>query len=278
MPRRAPNPGGDQAYLRQVQYRDGAKLSDRAQLHVKYSTAPTAWYPWLGRQIRWPKAPRVLEVGCGTGWFWAEAAASLPEDLDLTLTDLSAGMVGEALHRVGGRGWHRRVVGLVADAQRLPHPPEQFDVVVANHMLYHVPEPRLAVGEMARVLRPDGIVLIATTGRDHLRELWQIRNAVFGRESSRWYSSVFEIDNGGEMLREQFAIVNWQPYEDRLLCQDPQDVLTFLKSCPPAESADAPQLDRLARAVYDRFADGDGTLGVTKETGVFTCRAPRPKA
>jgi len=278
MARRAPTyRGEDQTYLRLVQYRDGSKLSDRAQLHVKYSTAPTAWYPWLGRQIIWPSEPKVLEVGCGPGWFWAEAAASLPDDLDLTLSDLSAGMVREALNRVGGRGWHRRVVGHVADAQRLPFPAEQFDVVVANHMLYHVPEPRLAVGEMARVLRPDGIVLAATNGSNHLREMWEIRNAVFGEESARWYSRVFEIDNGGVMLREQFADVELRPYHDRLVCHDPEDVLTFIRSCPPAESATPAQLQLLSDAVLRRFAAADGVFEVTKETGVFICRDPRPK-
>lgn len=277
MARRASFSGGDQAYLRLVQYRDGSKLSDRAQLHVKYSTAANAWYPWLSRQIAWPREPRVLEVGCGTGWFWAEAAASLPQDLDLTLSDLSAGMVREALARVSGRGWHRRVVGHVADVQRLPFPAEQFDVVVANHMLYHVPEPRLAVGEMARVLRPDGVVLLATNGAHHLRELWEIRNAVFGEESTRWYTRVFEIDNGGVMLREQFADVEFRPYDDRLVCRDPEDVLTFMRSCPPAESATPEQLELLADAVHRRFAAGEGLLEVTKETGVFICRDPRPK-
>lgn len=273
-----PTSGGDQAYLRQVQYRDGSKLSDRAQLHVKYSAAGVAWFPWLGRQIQWPVEARVLEVGCGTGWFWAEAAATLPDDLDLTLTDLSIGMVGEALDRMRNRGWHRRIAGHVADVQALPFTPEQFDVVVANHMLYHVPEPRLAVREMARVLRSDGAVLAATNGPDHLRELWEVRDEVFGSDPGRWFSEVFGIENGDEIFREQFGEVSWHPYADRLICRDPEDVLTFMRSCPPAETASQEELDHLAEVVRRRFAEGDGVLEVAKETGVFVCRDPRPKS
>lgn len=277
MARRAPITGGDQAYLRQVQYRDGAKLSDRAQLHVKYSTAAMAWYPWLCRQIDWPVSPRVLEVGCGTGWLWVEATAVLPEDLDLTLTDLSEGMVHDALERIGGRGRHH-LVGHVADVQALPFVGEQFDVVIANHMLYHVPDPRLGVREMARVARPDGLVVAATNGFNHLRQLWEIRDEVFGPDPSLWFTDVFGIDNGGDMLRDQFADVTWVPYEDRLICLDPGDVLTFLRSCPPAETATPAQLDHLASVVAERFAAGDGVLEVAKETGVFVCRGPRPKS
>lgn len=278
MARRAPISGGDQSYLRHVQYRDGTKLSDRAQLHVKYSKAAVAWFPWLCRQIAWPAEPKVLEVGCGTGWLWVEATTVLPDDLDLTLTDLSEGMVHDALDRVGGRGRHRRVVGHVADVQALPYAVEQFDVVVANHMLYHVPEPRLGVREMARVVQPEGVVVAATNGFNHLQELWEIRDEVFGADPVRWFTDVFGIDNGGDMLRDQFAEVTWVPYEDRLVCLDADDVLTFMHSCPPAETATPQQLEHLAEVVAARFASGDGVLEVTKETGVFVCREPRPKS
>jgi SAM-dependent methyltransferase len=258
-----------------VQYRDGSKLSDRAQLHVKYSAASVAWFPWISRQLRWPVEARVLEVGCGTGWFWVEAAPSLPDDLDLVLSDLSLGMVREALAKLRGRGRHRRIAGYVADVQELPSTDHAFDVVVANHMLYHVPDPPRAVGEMARVLHPDGTVVVATNGQEHLKELWEIRDEVFGAESGRWFTEVFGIDNGGEMLRARFGEVDWRPYEDRLVCRSAEDVLTFLLSCPPGETAGPEQLAHLTRVVQDRFDAGGGILEVAKETGVFVCRHPR---
>lgn len=275
MARRAATTWGDQAYLRQVQYRDGSKLSDRAQLHVKYSSARVAWFPWISRQLTWPVEARVLEVGCGTGWFWVEAAPSLPDDLDLVLTDLSFGMVDQALHQLQGRGRHRHIAGSVADVQDLPFTTDEFDVVVANHMLYHVPDPPRAVREMARVLHPDGTVVVATNGQGHLAELWDIRDEVFGAESGRWFTEVFGIDNGREMLSEAFAEVEWRPYDDRLLCRHADDVLTFLLSCPPGESADPDELAHLAQVVQRRFDANDGTLEVAKETGVFVCHHPR---
>ena len=189
--------GGDQAYLRDVQYRDSTRLAARASLHVKYGTARTAWFPWVATQIDWPVGARVLEVGCGAGWLWAEASAHLPGGLHLTLTDLSAGMVAEAVGRVAGLGRHRRVDGRIADAQALPFAADSFDIAVANHMLYHVPDPRLAVAELARVVRPDGVLIAGTVGATHLRELAEIRAEVFGgpgfsppstRSASRWAS------------------------------------------------------------------------------------------
>jgi SAM-dependent methyltransferase len=58
-----------------------------------------------------------------------------------------------------------------ADAQALPLTDASLDVVMMMHMLYHVPDPARAVAEAARVLRPDGKLLVATNGRQHLAEM-----------------------------------------------------------------------------------------------------------
>jgi SAM-dependent methyltransferase len=47
------------------------------------------------------------------------------------------------------------------DATRIPYPDGSFDVVIANHVLEHIPEDRKALAEFARVLRPDGLLLLA---------------------------------------------------------------------------------------------------------------------
>jgi SAM-dependent methyltransferase len=267
--------GGDQAYLRDVQYRDSSRLAARASLHVKYGTAPVAWFPWVATQVAWPLGARVLDVGCGAGWLWAEASAHLPSGLHLTLTDLSPGMVAEAVARVGGLGRHRRVDGRVADVQALPFAADSFDVVVANHMLYHVPDPRLAVAELARVVSPDGVLMAGTSGADHLRELAEIRAEVFGGPRVLATVGIFGIEVAEPMLRRCFVDVEWRNYDDWLDCTDPDDVLAFLASTPPVEDANHEDRRRVVDAVHRRFAAGGGRMRVSKETGVFVCARPR---
>jgi ubiquinone/menaquinone biosynthesis C-methylase UbiE len=265
----------DPTYLRRVQYRDGSRLAARAQLHVKYGTAAVAWNPWLASQIDWPRRGRVLEVGCGPGWLWVEAAAHLRPDLDLTLTDLSDGMVAEARAQVG-RTRSGRAVALTADAQALPFDPGEFDVVVANHMLYHVPDPAVAVAELARVLRPEGTLLAATNGPRHLRELGEIRETVFGGTDPLLATArAFGIESGEPLLRECFGAVEWRPYEDELVCTDRSDVLAFIGSTPPAEDATEAERRELEAVVAERFDAGGGVLRITKESGAFVCRRPR---
>ena len=266
--------GGGQAYLRDVQYRDSSRLAARARLHVKYGTAAVAWFPWLATQVDWPESARVLEVGCGAGWMWAEAAARLPTDLDLTLTDLSPGMVTEAVDRVGSLGRYRRTAGRVADVQELPFRSGTFDVLVANYVLHHVPDAGRAVGEMARVLRPGGMAVVACVGDGHLAELRQIRTEVFGEQWANAITGSFGASAGAHLLPSRFGRVEWRPYDDRLDCSDPDDVLAYLASTPPVEDADDDHQSRVAAAVQARFDAGGGRLRVSKDTGLFVCCDP----
>ena len=92
------------------------------------------------------KGERVLEVGCGTANVWRENAERVPSDVALVLTDLSPGMLGEARARLSGTPLAPEF--READAQSLPFADESFDLVVANHMLYHVPDRARALAEI----------------------------------------------------------------------------------------------------------------------------------
>ncbi len=267
--------GGDQKYLREVQYLDSANLTARANLHVKYGTAREAWFPWLAAQIDWPAAGEVLEVGCGPGWMWTQAAEDLSPGLRLMLTDLSAGMAEDALTRATALNRFAGVRAQVADAQRLPFPDASFDVVVANHMLYHVPDIAVAVGELARVLRPDGCLLAAANGPANMRELWEIRSQIFDVKDQAGTTERFGSVTGLPMLTARFAQVEWRTYVDELRCTEPDAIIAYLTSCPPGEHAAPPLLAALHRAVHARFDDTDGVFTITKDSGAFVASGPR---
>jgi SAM-dependent methyltransferase len=267
--------GGDQAYLRDVQYRDSSNLAARANLHVKYGRAD--WFPWLASQIDWQAGGEVLEVGCGAGWLWGEAAAVLPSGLVLTLTDLSPGMVDEAVARARDTGRYAAVEGKVTDAQRLPFADGSFDVTVSNHMLYHLPEPALGVAELARVVRAEGVSLVATNGRGHLQEIRDLRRELFPDDDTPEETiDAFGIETGEPLLREHYAEVELRRHPDVLRCTDPEDVLAFAMSTPPAEDASPDQARALRAAIDRRFEAGGGVMEINKNVGLFICRAPRP--
>jgi ubiquinone/menaquinone biosynthesis C-methylase UbiE len=97
----------------------------------------------------------VIDVGCGTGDDAVELARLVGQGRAVGV-DASETMIAEARRRAAALGLH--VDFEVADAQRLPFPDDAFDACRTERMLVHVPDPRAAVAEMARVTRPGGRV------------------------------------------------------------------------------------------------------------------------
>lgn len=263
----------DPAYLRETQYATPANLDARANLHRKYGRGD--WFPWLAGQVNWPLGARVLEIGCGPGWFWEAAAAKLPDSLQVTLTDLSDGMVAVASERVGGTkaGWS--VSARQADAANLPFEDESFDIVVASHMLYHVPIPAQAIGEMARVLVPGGVALVATNGLAHLREIEDLEAQVWPDVRRSHEALRFGLENGGPLLRARFDEVELRRYQDDLTCTDAADVEAYVTSSPPGSEATPVEKAQLRAALDAAFVAGGGVMKIGKDVGVFICRGGR---
>src|SRR5690554_2627541 len=120
-------------------------------MHERFGNASFDLHSWIfdlllnpgGSGPLVPSAANVLEVGAGTGRMWQVVACRVPPGWSLTLTDRSPGML-EALRRL------TQELGLdanveEADAGALRYPDATFDLVFANHMLYHLPDPRLGV-------------------------------------------------------------------------------------------------------------------------------------
>ncbi len=157
----------DPRYLAAEQYRDATNLDTRRALHARFSTNPYGWLPWVFDHLQaLPPTSAVLELGCGPGTLWQENAERIPPQWAVTLTDYSHGMVMEARRQVGSRAPAFHFAQ--ADAQSLPFADAAFDAVIANHMLYHVPDRERAYREISRVLRPGGQFFAATNGRNAL--------------------------------------------------------------------------------------------------------------
>lgn len=98
---------------------------------------------------------RVLDAGCGNGFFFEVARPQLPGAAELVGLDLSNEMLAKA------RRHHGRLVR--GDAARLPFADGVFDTVLARSLLHHLPDPELGAREMARVLRPGGELVVLDT-------------------------------------------------------------------------------------------------------------------
>ena len=100
---------------------------------------------------------RVLDVGCGSGFYVTELLDQVGREGSVTGVDRAPAMLAVAAKRAEGRD---NVAFYEADATNLPVPDGAFDAAVSVQVLEYVPDATAALAEMHRALRPGGRVVI----------------------------------------------------------------------------------------------------------------------
>ncbi|MEZ4860068.1 MAG: class I SAM-dependent methyltransferase [Caldilineaceae bacterium] len=258
----------------QEQYRTSANLDARIRLHIEFSTNPYRWPLWVFDQFDLPDGAQLLEVGCGPGSLWAENRDRIPSSWQITLTDQSAGMIDQAQANLAAVPHVFRFEQ--ADAQSLPFAAASFDAVIANHMLYHVPDLPQALHEIRRVLKPGGRLYAATNGQNHLVEL---RTLIREFDPALDYRAAvspdryFSLENGEAKLATTFEQIELRRYEDGLVVTEVDalaDYVFSMLSFTAARAAD-PITARTAFTAYAaaQMAQQGGHFVIQKETGLF---------
>jgi ubiquinone/menaquinone biosynthesis C-methylase UbiE len=218
-----------------------------------------------------PEHARILELGAGAGWLWLKNWLRIPSGWQITLSDFSAGMVEEL--RKNFAPIPRPFEFAEIDIQNIPYPDHSFDAVIANHMLYHVPDRPKAIAELRRVLKPTGTLFTATNGEHHLQEMHRIM-ARFGFQPEEYlggFASVkgYTLENATAQLNGAFEQVELRRYEDSIVLTDPKPLVDYIQSFP-VEFNDE-RLQALQTLVKSEFND-EGKLTITKDMGVLIAR------
>lgn len=239
-----------------AQYRDAARLDARADIYRFYDASPQGWQSWLFERMRLAPGDRVLELGCGPGNLWLENAERLPAGLAVVLSDLSGGMLDAARARLGPR--MVRFAPCRIDAQAIPCADGRFDAVIANHMLYHVPDRAAAFAEIERVLRPGGRALVTTYAWTHLIELRELtaRFDVQGAALRASRSAAdFDLETAADEMSARFADVRVERRTSALEVRAAAPLLAYVRSMQSAASpASESNLARFAAHVEREVA------------------------
>lgn len=235
-------------------YKDSSKLAVRGGFHARYSNRN--WFGWVDARLDIPAGARVLDVGCGPGWFW-KACTHLPDDMALTLLDQSAHMVDAATARLA----HLNIAGsVVADAVTLPFPDQCFDVVTAMHMLYHMPDPGQTLDEIHRVLVPGGRCIVTTNNPRDLPQIAALSHQAFGSAIDDVVQTRFGTPVARDLMDQRFDDLMQQTCEDVYGVDDPAPVVEMLMSMPPGDTSDAGGRARLEAAVADMMTAHGGCI------------------
>ena len=211
---------------------------------------------------------RVLDVGCGNG-LYERAFVKRGHQGPLVAVDLSAGM----LQLVSD------AAVVLADVQRLPFSPSSFDLVLAPHMLYHVPDIEAAASEIRRALRPEGLFVAVTNSLSNLQELRTLVEAAVGTSWKMIQPSAqhFNMEGGAALLSSAFESV------ERVDCPPSHLVVTDVNALtdyvasvadPYRAQVDIPWSEVVSR-VHELAVTAmsrEGELKLSTGVGAFVCR------
>jgi SAM-dependent methyltransferase len=113
---------------------------------------------------------RILEVGCGYGYF---LQCALDAGYDAYGIDLSPAAVKRAAERYRGRVF----LGLLDEVPQIQE--QTFDVIFASHLIEHITEPGAFLRTASRMLRPGGLIVMVTPN---------IKSLLARLSGSRWVS------------------------------------------------------------------------------------------
>ena len=258
---------------------DRARLAGHAYSSDRDLAARQALYEWKTPSYDLPGIVagqlgavrgRVVDVGCGNGRYLRRLRRDRP-DLEVLGFDLAPGILAGVPGPVA-----------VADVARLPLATAGVGAALAMHLLYHVPDIARAVGELARVVARDGLLVVSTnSARDkpELDDLWQRAAGDVlgtGRGPARIsLSARFSLEQAPAFLGEGFGRVETIELPGTVTVRDPGPVVAHLASYRAwADQHDVPFTETVerARALLTDHIARRGAFEISCRSGILLCR------
>ena len=244
------------------QYSTADNLNIRISIHSRYSANKQGFGNWITSHYQIREGMSVLELGCGTGDMWVGKDGIIRQCARFILSDFSVGMLDKARETLRDcTGIEYRVI----DIQEIPFADGSFDIVIANMMLYHVPDLFRGLREVRRVLKEGGLFYCATFGENGMME--SIADLFSAYHIQKKVNHSFTLQNGGEKLRSVFGNVQRLWYEDALEVTHVEDMVDYIRSL--TGMSDLQKLpEETIRSVLAQHMS-DGVLRIPKEYGMF---------
>ncbi len=134
------------------QYSNENRLNARIQVY-RYTENKELLQVFMFRHMDFTGVEKVVDLGCGNRLLWSRNIDNIPEDIHLMLSDVSPGMVDAARKSLGNDA---RFQFCVTDACETPFPGNRYQMVIVNHMLYHIDYKKRIFTEINRLMTDDG--------------------------------------------------------------------------------------------------------------------------
>lgn len=253
------------------QYKTAENLKARGNLH-SYNTNKTDWNIWCFNEMKIPSRARILELGCGTGEFWNKNRQNLNDDWDVTLSDFSNGMLESTKDTL--EPLHYNFDYKEINAEHIPYEDESFDVVIARHMLYLVPDIEKALSEIERVLVKGGRFYATTNAGNTMAELNKLMEE-FDPEAGLNTNGMcgrFDFEQGQLLLKKHFNEVEMSVLQGEIVVDEAEPVVSYKASTIKGKSVLVGEKRQQFTRFIENYIIKNGHISITTKACIFKAK------
>lgn len=253
------------------QYKNDKKLNLRSNLH-SYNINKVDFDKWCFKNIDFPKEGKVLELGCGPGKFWFKNQNYINSDLEIVVSDFSKSMLKIAKEKLDSVNHEFKFEEI--NAENIPYEDNTFDVIIAQHMIYFVPDIEKALSEIKRVLAPNGVFYVTANSCESMKELNELVEE-FDSESglnNNGYSTRFELENGKEVLEKYFTDIKVEILDGKIIVDDPNPIVSYKASTIQGSSILVGETKKRFKSYVKKYIDENKEISITTKTCMFKAR------
>ncbi|MGC4900454.1 class I SAM-dependent methyltransferase [Micromonospora echinospora] len=276
-------------YIRE-HFGSNVALATQQMTHSVFRQNPLAHIDHLLSCLALDGQESLLDLGCGNGFILRDVVSRLRHGAHAVAVDVSPAMLELAKRNVNV-AW----VPLTFQEGRAENlsmfEDGTFRRVMANYIFHYIEDPDLVLGEMARVLHPEGHAIVSIEARHSMPEMYNLHFETMERVGfpsdfidrlPRGRRGVMVLDNAEEILRRTFGSVEEKPYVDSLRFDRSEQFMNFYGNGHrllgvKAHAGDAisqSMIDDLYTAVEEAVAKQISNVGyfeISKQVSVFVC-------
>lgn len=252
------------------QYKNDKNLKIRTNLH-SYNTNKVDWDKWCFNNISFFENAKVLELGCGTGEFWRKNIDDLDKNLNICISDFSESMLNIA--KINLKDIKFKFKFKEINAESIPFKDNTFDIIIAQHMIYFIPNIDKALKEIKRVLRPGGKLYVTANSKYSMSELNELLEDFLPKSglNSNGYSTRFELENGKEILEKYFKNIYVNVLDGKIIIDNPNPVVSYKASTIQGEKVLIGDKRKEFKEYLKKYIKDNGNISITTKTCMFKC-------
>ena len=266
-------------------YSTGKHLGAKYEVMEKYGIHKETFENWVINKLGLTGKEKVLDIGAGNGRFSIPIGKMLKEKGGfLVACDLAEGVMTSS--QMETQTHMLPVLHMVADAENLPFLSNEFDMVMANHMLYHLPNLQKGLEEIRRVLKGTGTFLATTNSVKGMPEFFRLHQKTM-RELGipfdvKENDISFSLENGKQILTEYFSHVERWVYDAGFKVTQPEPVLQYYMATqlfqgPFHDQNLSKEVRDLIAPTFLKFTEEmikscGGELVISKPVAAFICK------